>query len=904
MSENLTPMMQQYYRLKASCQDSILFFRMGDFYEIFGDDALEVAPKLDLVLTSRERGDQEKIPFCGVPHHSAANYYQKLLRMGYKVGFADQVEDPKKAKGLVKREITRILSPGTVDEIDALEGNEPCHIMAFYEDPASRKFATLALDFSTGECRLGNLTQEELPNFVALFSPREILCRKFNLDFWTKEESSSPWAQLSIKPCLAALPELELRDEKIQKKTIESFFAVKCLSELPCGSVLGGEALITSVMAYLGSLHLNSRHILGIKPLVDPECLILDETTRRDLELFYSARSQDKKFGLYHTINATLLPMGGRLLRKVLACPSSSEKEIKKRQISVQFFRKLEEQTHEEFRKILSKIGDFERLASRLSQMKLRPDELAKIGYSLNQLGKALGVLSLKQGNWPSLLSQLEKAAGNNQNLEKSILKTLKSEPGSLGMGRGVFNAGVDENLDSLLDLAENSQKIINEYEQNLRKKAGISSLKIKNHKTFGLLIEVTHTHTSKIPEDFVRRQTMVNCERYVTKELAAFNEQISSASEKLILAENELYQKYLREIAESAPGLLELSSLLGWVDLFQSFAWTARRDDFVCPATVSHHDLLILRGSRHPVVEKSIGKLAFVANSIEIDAKKSQLLLTGPNMAGKSTFMRQVAVSALLHQMGSFVPAREARLPIFDRIFTRIGASDDLAMGDSTFLVEMKEAARILRQATPKSLVIIDEIGRGTSTHDGLGLANAILEDFACRVKSWTFFATHFHELVESAKELPAVRCIQTMIKKDGDKLILTHQIAEGASGVSYGLEAARLAGIPDHVLERAKVLTAQASVFQKDIPVIIEASEVELQPDLFEDDGSLFGRPLVSQVENKAKEIDPLHKKIRSFNVNRMRPVDALLALDELVQMLGTREHQQTDLFSNLSS
>ncbi len=874
MSSTMTPMMQQYFKLKAECSDAILFFRMGDFYEIFGSDALEVSPILDLTLTSRERGDQERIPFCGVPHHSAASYYHKLLKLGYKVGFADQVEDPKLAKGLVRREITRILSPGTVDEIDALESNEPCHILAVYEEPKSRMFAVMVLDFSTGDCRLGSADAGQLSDLISLFNPREILLRKFHLDHWTKGEEAPPWYRLAIKPCLATLPELELRDEKIQKTTLKNFFACEDLKQLPCGEVVGGPALLASALSYLGSLRLSSKHILTVKPLFDPDCLILDETCRRDLELFYSVRSLDKKFSLYNTINQTLCPMGARLLRQVMSCPSTAPNEILRRQRGVRFFIEKREEQHEILRKNLKLVGDLERLSTRLSQMRARPDELAHLANALRTLESFLETAK-EQSTWNlEELDQLQRDVLSNLALQNKISSTILDNPGVLGRGKGVFKPGAFAELDTLLDLSENSQKKIDEYEKLLKDQTGISSLKIKNHKTFGLMIEVTHTHSQKIPANFIRRQTMVNCERYLTTELAELNERISSASDQLIDLERRLYQDLLVGLTGFSPALSQLSSRVAWIDLFQSFAWQARRESFVCPLTVSHEDPLVLRASRHPVVEKSIGKFSFVPNSISIAPHQSQLLLTGPNMAGKSTFMRQVAVSAILHQMGSHVPATEARLPIFDRIFTRIGASDDLAMGESTFLIEMKEAARILRQASTKSLVIIDEIGRGTSTHDGLGIARAILEDFASRIKSWTLFATHFHELVEMTSIHPAIRCIQTLIRQEGEKLILTHQIADGASGFSYGLEAARLAGLPDLVLENAK---AHVHALETRAPDRSAQTEVA--------------------APRKAPQETWLIKKLRSLNLNQMRPVEALLTLDELVQSLN--KTTQKDLF-----
>lgn len=894
----MTPMLKQYYDLKAQHSDAVLFFRMGDFYEIFGDDAQLVAPLLEITLTSRERGDSERIPFCGVPHHSARNYWLRLLKLGKKVAIADQIEDPKLAKGLVKRAVTRVLSPGCIEDLDGLDSEKPNYTLAILEVPTKgrsslvgqRQWALGLADISTGELRLGTIEDEtELVALVERLLPRELLVRKFE-----ETEFRARFAALlkESEVFFSFFSEGMLRDRMAQAESIGDVFGSQEIMGQPCGKVLGGEGLIAGMLEHFKRQLAPHKSFLTIRPLLDPGTLALGETVLRDLEIFETARRREIKGSLFSELNHCKTPMGARLFRQALAFPSTEKSFIESRREAVSSLLGLESVERGPFEQSLGDCIDIERLATRIISKGLMPAELLKIALTLDA-GHKLGEKITSQtssGSW--LLGLAEVLVSGKRNGDR-LLGLLRSDGQGLGTGTGVFAAGFDAELDRLNSNAENGEAQVAKYEQRLREETGITSLRVKKHQSLGLLIEVTKSHITKVPAQFIRRQTMVNGERYVTENLQRFGAELEISQQCAIERERSLYEQLLESLVTEVPQFRRISSAMAELDLIFSLSTLAKTFHYVRP-TISAEAIEIL-GSRHPIVERSVGLHGFVANDIVLSGRQNQMLITGPNMGGKSTVMRQVAISAILNQIGAYVPARQAKLPIFDRIFTRVGASDDLARGQSTFMVEMTEAAAILRQATAKSLVILDEVGRGTSTTDGLAIASAILEDLATRVQGVTLFATHYHELVEVAQGLPRVRLFQMEVKEKKEGVLFSHRLIPGAAESSFGIEVARLAGLPDAVvmrarenLQRCELASGPCSVLS--LPLAAKASEAPPA----EISRPLEAKGLKAKVNEKSVRIV---ERLVGLKIHSTTPLQALNILDELKAM--TAQAEQGSLF-----
>lgn len=893
--QQLTPMVRQVYELKAQVPDAILFFRMGDFYEIFGDDAELVAPLLDLVLTSREKGDKTRLPFCGVPHHSARTYWLKLLKLGFRVAIADQLEDPAAAKGLVKRGIVQILTPGCIDDLEGIESDQANHLIAVYEEPQSRRWVLAVLETSTGEFRLGCIAKEELLEWVERLAPRECVTRRFMQDeVRSLLESYSLARQLSY----GTLPEAILRDGEAQSTILKEKFAVDSLKALPCGSVEGGLELVAALLLYLEGLNASTRQFLSIKPLSEGDRMLLDETVRRDLELFETSRRREAEGSLFKEINATRTPMGARLLRYDLGQPFLKAVPIASRQAAISALLESPPEFMQAVQDCLKNCSDLERLMTRVLSRKAQPCDVLHIRRSLAASLKLRDHLQHFERNGPSLLHDVTEALARAEK-PLSILQFALEEEAALLGSLDVFCPGYDESFDELRELSRHGEQKINAYEEQLRIATGIGSLKIKEHKTYGLLIEVTKANLAKIPSGFIRRQTMVNNERFSTIELEELGETLASAMEKAVAREAELFVDLLSQLGEGLGDIKAVAQAIAQLDVIQSLAYQARKLNWVLPE-LSLRGELRLKACRHPVVERWVGSHQFMPNDIQLTEKNKQMLITGPNMAGKSTVMRQTALAAILHQIGSYVPASAAIMPIFDQIFTRVGAADDLSRGQSTFMVEMTEAAAILRQASSRSLVILDEVGRGTSTQDGLAIAAAILRYIAEDLGCYTLFATHYHELVPYSADLRGVAIAQVEVAEEEEGIRFTHRLIPGASASSFGVEVAKLAGIPAPIIEAAKAYLQHPEIFaERGTQLVVSSSGAKpratatQQPPLeaaFDPELSLSPSPMPAAIHSIVERLDRL-------NVLKTTPMQALAILDELKGYL--HRNQQGSLF-----
>jgi len=774
----LTPMMRQYLEIKDNYKDCILLFRLGDFYEAFFEDAKKISETLQIVLTSRNGN-----PMAGVPHHAVGQYVKKLLDAGYKVAICEQVEDPATAKGLVKREVTRVLTPGTVLEDDLLpmERNNYLSIMGIHKG----KMAFAITDISTGEVGTSVVELDEAKDIIEKYRPSQLVLQESlkehkdyllssmenlfveNLEDWHFAFSSSVEYIKSFYG-LASLDALELSEEEI--------------------TVLG------TLFKYLEMTQFKTfSHFSLPSKLNTPDYMQLDSATIENLSLIPSG----KKGSLFETLKETATAMGTRRLKKWLLTPLTSKAEINRRLDYVEALIH-DSLLHEELRDFLRRVFDIERIATRISSGKTVPRDLQSLRSTLQVLPY---IRELFETN--DVFFQL---AGEIPDFsqEQELLETaIEDEPSAIPGDGKVIRKGYNKEFDELRELLFSSREKLKEFELHEKRRTGISNLKVKYNKVFGYFIEVSKAQLERVPEDYIRKQTLVNSERFITPELKQFEDKMLSASEKIEIMERELFSELCQQLNKSREKLKSVAQLLSEVDVYQSLATVARKYNYVRPR-FSENRLMMLKNARHPVVERYIRD--FVPNSISFSEDKNFYILTGPNMSGKSTFIRQIALCSIMAQIGSFVPAEEAVLPIYDRVFTRIGARDDVAGGKSTFLVEMMETASILSKATEDSLVVLDEVGRGTSTFDGISIAWSVSEFIYEAIGCHTVFATHFTELTELANMYSGIHNITVAVKETKKGILFLHKVIPGVAERSHGIEVAKLAGIPQVVLDRAK--------------------------------------------------------------------------------------------------
>jgi DNA mismatch repair protein MutS len=866
----LTPMMAQYLELKREHPDAILLFRMGDFYETFLTDAQEVSALLGLTLTSREKRGDEAIPLAGIPYHALEHYLGKLLELGRTVAICEQLEDPAKAKGLVRRGVVEVISPGTVTNPALLRGDDSVYLLAVAEPPDRHgAWGYALLDGSTGELRCGESDRDELLALTRRCTVGEMLLSELG-------SSSLPTEGNGAGPKSAAVTRVSplLFQSSFAAQTLCDHFRVHGvaglgLADLPLATCAAGAAL-----RYLADRQ-RARPDQVTRLVVERAAgyLHLDRETLAHLELFEGLRGGDAQATLFHQLNATVTPMGRRTLAAWLRQPLCDVAGIARRQDAVEWLVQ-HAPAAEEARAALRGVGDLERIASRIATQRALPHELGALRAGLLRLPRVQEVLAEAEA---LLLSEPAASLREAARLAEPLQRELAAElPSHLRAG-GVVCPGVDGELDRLRDLAGGGKRWLASYQEQLRERTGIPSLKVAYNKVFGYYLEVTTRHIDKVPVEFEERATLAGAKRYITAELKQRERAILSADEERIEREAVVFAALLARLAQELPALRGIAVAAGVLDALLSLAQVARARAWVRPV-VDASDVLEVEDGRHPVVERLVAE-PFTPNDLALDGQRRQLLLlTGPNMGGKSTFLRQAAVLVVLAQMGSFVPARRARIGVVDRLFTRVGASDNLARGQSTFLVEMAETANILRNATSRSLVILDEVGRGTSTDDGLALAWAITEylhDGPARPK--TLFATHFHELTDLSEALPRAANFQMEVRERDGQILFLHRVLPGVGDRSYGIHVAELAGVPVPVLERARAKLEEL------LAAGAAASAVDQGRHAARRAGSASQLALFTPPPRAAWEA-ALLAQLRALECDRLRPIEALAILAEL--------------------
>lgn len=875
--------MVHYMETKEQYKDCILFYRLGDFYEMFFDDALTASKELEITLTGKECGLEERAPMCGVPFHAVDSYISRLVQKGYKVAIAEQMEDPKLAKGLVKREVIRVVTPGTITSAQALDETKNNYLMGIVY--IGEVFGLAAADISTGDFFVTEVGSErDLFDEINKFSPSEVVCNEaFFMSGVDVEDLKNRYHVV-----ITALDSRFFSDDNC-RRILKEHFKVNHLAGLGLGDYETGVVAAGAVLGYLYETQKsNLEHMATIVPYHVGQFMILDSSTRRNLELVETLREKQKRGSLLWVLDKTKTAMGARLLRSFLEQPLIRKEEILRRQEGIQELN-MSYISREEIREYLNPVYDLERLVGRISYKTANPRDLISFKNSLKML--PFIKTTLQEFSSP-LLREIESDLDPLTDLCDLIERSILDDPPVSLRDGGIIKDGFSEEGDKLRHAKTEGKSWLAELEVRERDKTGIKNLKIKYNKVFGYYFEVTNSFKNLVPEYFIRKQTLANAERYTTDELKNLEEIILGAEDKLVALEYDLFCQIRDSIAKEVVRIQKTAKAIAAVDVFASLSVVATRNNYVKPS-INEKGIIQIRAGRHPVVEQMIPDSSFVANDTFLDNGKNRIsIITGPNMAGKSTYMRQVALIALMAQIGSFVPAEEANMCICDRIFTRVGASDDLASGQSTFMVEMTEVANILRNATRNSLLILDEIGRGTSTFDGLSIAWAVVEHISNTklLGAKTLFATHYHELTELEGAINGVNNYCIAVKEQGDNIVFLRKIVKGGADKSYGIQVAKLAGVPDSVIARAKELveelsSADITARAKEIAAgsqVPPAHKAVPKPD----DVDMLQMSLFDTVKD-----DDIIRELGDLELARMTPIDALNTLYRLQNRLKNR-------------
>ena len=880
----LTPMMQQYKKTKEEFKDCILFYRLGDFYEMFFDDAKIVSKELELTLTGKNCGLEERAPMCGVPFHAVEGYLSKLVSRGYKVAICEQVEDPAQAKGLVKREVIRVVTPGTNLNAQALDESRNNYIMSIVY--VSDRFGISFADVTTGDYFVTEVDSvRKLLDEMYKFSPKEVICNEALVMSGVDMEDLKERLRLTMY----ALESWYFDDELCQRALLEHFrvSSLKGLgaADFGCGVIAAG-----ALLRYLTETQKTSlSHMSKLQPYISGNFMVIDSSSRRNLELVETLREKQKRGSLLWVLDKTKTAMGARTLRGYVEQPLIQKEEIERR---LQAVEELNNQmiTREELREYLSPVYDLERLIGRISYQTANPRDLIAFKTSLGMLPHLKTLLMDFQS---PLLQEIQNDLDVLPDLYELIESSVLEEPPVTIREGNIIKDGYHEEVDRFRKAKTEGKSWLAEIETKERERTGIKNLRIKYNKVFGYYLEVTNSYKDLVPEDYIRKQTLTNAERYITPELKELEDTILGAEEKLTALEYELFTDIRDRIAAEVLRIQRTAKAVARLDVFTSLAFVADKNHYVRPK-INGQGVVDIQKGRHPVVEQMIPENMFISNDTYLDNDSNRIsVITGPNMAGKSTYMRQTALIVLMAQIGSFVPAERADIGIVDRIFTRVGASDDLASGQSTFMVEMNEVSNILRNATANSLLILDEIGRGTSTFDGLSIAWAVIEHIADKklLGAKTLFATHYHELTELEGTMEGVNNYCIAVKEKGDDIVFLRKIVQGGADRSYGIQVAKLAGVPESVIERAKELAeelsrADISVKAKNIAEEGRAKGKQKKKPKRYDEVDLEQISLFDTVKN-----EDVIRELEELDLPNMTPMEAMNTLNRLQNRLKNR-------------
>ncbi|NQT56757.1 MAG: DNA mismatch repair protein MutS [Desulfobacteraceae bacterium] len=888
----LTPMLRQYLGIKGEYPDAILFFRMGDFYEMFFDDARTASRILGITLTARGSYEGKKIAMCGIPHHASKSYITKLVGSGRKVAICEQTEDPKGSKGIVKREVVRLVTPGSIVDEGDLDDKSNLYMAAIYggsdrneyppmpgsgetgktETGEDESYGLAHVDLSTGEFRVTEIRLfNELLDELGRIAPAELLIVE-NGHLSGRQELSQYRIEAIERDCF---------DPSRAENLLKEQLGVRSLAGFGCQDMAYGTVAAGILVHYLRDTQKGfPAHIKEIVSYRISDFMFLDESTCSHLELLKTIRRQSEKGSLLQILDRTVTSMGSRCLKKWVTYPLIDLEKIRKRLAAVGCF-KDDLMFREEVKKELNEIYDLERLNGRIALKRANARDLLALKSSIFRIPFIKNALT---GSTSILLSEIAKKIDTLQDIAHLIEETIHEDaPVSVRDG-GIIKDGYDDELDRLISLSRDGKSWIADFAASEQQRTGISSLKVGFNKVFGYYIEISKANLHLVPPDYIRKQTLVNGERYITESLKNMEEQVLSAEEKRVELEYKIFEKIREKVALENQRIKETAALVAEIDCISGLAETAEMNNYICPEVNDSVDISIVDG-RHPVVEQTVKDEDFVPNDISLDSRKQQMLIiTGPNMAGKSTILRQTALTVLMAQMGSFVPASKAVIGIVDRIFTRVGASDDLARGQSTFMVEMNETANILRHVTPRSLVILDEIGRGTSTYDGLSIAWAVAETLHdCEGKGVrTLFATHYHELTEMVTTKHRVKNFNIAVREWNDQIIFLRKVVPGGTSRSYGIQVARIAGLPDRTLKRAKEILNNLEGTELDetgSPRLAQTSHKKSEGDVLQ----------LSLFETKDKK---LRERIKGLDISSITPLEALIELNKLKEYVDSDE------------
>ena len=873
-------MMQHYLKTKEEYKDCILFYRLGDFYEMFFDDALTVTKELEITLTGKDCGLEERAPMCGVPFHAAENYINRLIAKGYKVAICEQMEDPKTAKGMVKREVIRVVTPGTNLNATGIDDAKNNYLMSIVY--MENHFGICIADVSTGECYVTEVDKgRKLVDEINKYTPSEIICNQALMVSGIDVDDLKNRMNIAVYPL-----DSWYFDDELCHKTLMEHFHVMSIEGLGLGdyetSILAAGALFIYLKETQKS---NLEHMSRITPYVTDHFMLIDSSSRRNLELVETLREKQKRGSLLWVLDKTKTAMGARMMRSFVEQPLVDVEEIEKRQDAIEELNN-KPMIRDEIREYLQPVYDLERLISRISYHSANPRDLLAFRSSLEMLPHIRLLLKECSG---SALQEIYEDMDALEDLCELITAAIVDDPPLAMKEGGIIRDGYNQDVDNYRNAKTEGKNWLADLETEEREKTGIRNLRIKYNKVFGYYLEVTNSFKEMVPDYYTRKQTLTNAERYITPKLKELEDMILGAEDKLYSLEYVLFAQVRDKVAAEVERIQKTARAVARLDVFASLSLVASRNNYVRP-TVNSRGVIDIRGGRHPVVEKMIPNDMFIANDVKLDNGENRIaVITGPNMAGKSTYMRQVALIVLMAQIGSFVPAQKAKIGIVDRIFTRVGASDDLASGQSTFMVEMTEVANILRNATKNSLLILDEIGRGTSTFDGLSIAWAVIEHIASPkiLGAKTLFATHYHELTELEGKIPGVNNYCIAVKERGDDIVFLRKIVKGGADKSYGIQVAKLAGVPDSIIDRAKELVEE--LVDADITERVRnlASVPKTKKKAVHyDEVDLEQMSLFDTVKD-----DDILQELKDIDVGNLTPIDALNTIYRLQNKLKNR-------------